>query len=244
MALATVNAPVLNVGDTIADRPAAPGQYELFFDKGLGQISIFSGSAWQIGSASDWTATVTSLKAIPVASRAESMVVLVRADQSLWFFSSASSLTGDNVLVATPDAGTGRWLRLPGAVDLSLPITFATADAAVLLTFPTGSRFTLINPYWNVTTAFTGGTNASIGASSSKTGFSTKGDIIGATLLAALTAGIRPGAIGTGMDSLAETHTAIFIGGDTIRHDRIVDAFTAGVAELHLAGILSLNPGA
>jgi hypothetical protein len=244
MALRTLNAPIINIGNT-ADRPTAPPGDGLFIDEQLNLVQIFSGGSWRGGNPTfSGVATVTALKALAATSRYNNLIVKVDADQSLWYFHSTSVLTGDNILVATPDAGSGRWLRLPGAVDLVMPIVFGTADAAVLLTLPTGSRFLFDNAWWNIATQFAGGTNASIGLSSSATGFSTEGDLIGATLTAALTAGIRPGVIGTGVDTVAKRKTAIFVAGDTIRHDRVVDAFTSGAGDVHLTGTLLLNPGA
>lgn len=194
-------------------------------------------------------ATLTALKAIAAADRMHGMEVLVDADQSRWYFHSTSALTGDDILVATPAAGTGRWLRMPGMVDLALPIAFGTADAAVLLTIPAGARLQLVNLYWEVSADFSGGSSSAIGVSSAKTGFSTKGDLLGgatgdvaATLVAS--AGIVPGTVGAKLDAVSEIHDAIWLPTNTIRFDRITSAFTAGSGFVHVVGQLLRNAGA
>lgn len=114
-----------------------------------------------------------------------------------------------------------------GAFTLKLPIGFATADAAVLYTVPVGRRVIVGRAFWEVTSAFTGGTSSTIGLSSSATGYTTKGDLLGdaaGDAQAALTAGFR-GAIG---NKLASNGIVVLPGEATIRFDRITSAFTAG----------------
>lgn len=187
----------------------------------------------------------TALKAIAAASRFNGMLTIVQSDNSKWVFAASSTATDTTEnLVCTPAAGSGRWLRADATVNLSIPITFATADAAVIFTVPTGYTLKpLAQPYWEVSTAFTGGTSASIGLSSSnRTGNTTKGDFISATLLAALTAGVRPGTIGATVDTVAEMAALFLEAANTIRHDRIVDAFTAGVANVRWTVALAATP--
>jgi hypothetical protein len=78
----------------------------------------------------------------------------VDADGSEWVFHSTSTLTGDNLFVATPDAAAyasaGRWLRKTGYVDLAMAIAHGTADAAVLATLPAGARLVVQGGYWEV----------------------------------------------------------------------------------------------
>lgn len=194
-------------------------------------------------------ATLTDLKGIPADRRVAGMTVLVTADQSRWRFHATSALTGDDALVVAPTAGSGRWLLMPGGCTLVLPITFATADAAVLLTMQAGQEFLLLEPFHKVTADWTGGTASTIGVSSNKTNFTAKGDILGGVAgaaAAALTAAISNcfGTIGTGFDTLAKRRVALFAATDTIRHDRITSAFTAGAGSVNLMGILRRNDGA
>ena len=77
-------------------------------------------------------ADLTALKAIPSASRFDNQLVSVEISGEivLFFFDSASSATGDDIFVVTPDAGTGRWIRqkrnLPQILDEGVPAGFAS----------------------------------------------------------------------------------------------------------------------
>lgn len=197
-------------------------------------------------------ATLTALKAIPADRRVDGQVFLCLADNVLWKFSSASALNGDDVLVAAPAAGSGRFLRVPGAGKFELPITFATLDAAALLTMQAGQELAVSSAIWRVTADFTGGTGSAIGLSSNKTtptNWSTKGDVLGgssgdvaATLVASV--GIVAGTIGTDMDTLAKVRGLVLKATDTIKFDRITDAFLAGTGSAVLIGTLLRNDGA
>lgn len=197
-------------------------------------------------------ATKAALKGVPAIHRHDGAVKLVEADGSLWRFAASSSAAdASENIVLTPDAGSGRWLRLPGAIALVLPITFETADAAVLFTVPTGAEFKLDAMAWNITTSFTGGSSAAIGVSSGTlSGYTTKGDLIGGAsgdVLATLVstgAKYKAGTIGPKMDSLAEINAAYLVATDTIRFDRITDAFTAGAGNVIAVGRLIANAGA
>lgn len=191
-------------------------------------------------------ATLTALKAL---SDAETMVhgneVLVDADGSRWSFHATSTLTGDDLLVATPSSSTyasaGRWLRCCGTVDLKLPIGYGTANAAVLLTMPTGARMIVRRCYWEVTTGFTGGSSSAIGLSGPSP-HNTAGDLLGGSggdVAATLVAGVALGTIG------ADTAAGVLLkAADTVKFDRITSAFTAGAGYAHVVGDLVLNPGA
>lgn len=169
-----------------------------------------------------------------------------------WVFRAGSALTGDDIMVATPDSPgnlPGRWVRKPGSAVLRLPFVAATLDAAALLTLQAGARFMLEEIFWRVTTSFTGGTSAAIGLSSSKSGFTAKGDLLGGAsgdVLATLAASTNfiPGTVGTIFDTIAEKRLAVFNPGDAFRHDRITSNFTAGVGEYILIGRILTNPGA
>lgn len=195
-------------------------------------------------------ATLAALAAIPVDERLDGMVCLVTADSSRWVFNGSSSAAdASRNLVVAPDSGSGRWLRLPGMVCLSLPFTFATADAAVLMTMPAGALFLVRKAFWTIDADLTGGASSAIGISSGKTGFTGKGDLLGGAsgdVAASLTAALSPanGTIGTKLDTLAELHTSLFKAGDTFRFDRITSAFTAGSGKANIVGDLIANPGA
>ena len=175
-----------------------------------------------------------------------------------------SEVAGDDQLVIIPDDRNvlvdtllaaslpGRWLAVPGQfVNLALPFTYATADAAVLYTVPTGAAFKVEGLYWEVTTGFTGGSSSAIGVSTTKsspTNWSTKGDLLGGSggdVAATLVAGARiAGTIGTDADTIAKMRGAIFEAAELFRFDRITSAFTAGVGSVHVYGFLLANAGA
>lgn len=195
-------------------------------------------------------ATLTALKAIPAAHRVDGMYAHVLSDDSLWQFDSASALSGDDVLVAAPAAGTGAWLRAPGGALLSLPFTFATADAAVLLTVPTGCVLRVHEFAWKITADMTGGAASAIGVSSSNhTGNTTKGDLLGgatgdvAATLVASSGEFAMGTIGTTFTTIANRRP-LWKPTDTIRFDRITSAFTAGSGSVLVACDILKNLGA
>lgn len=176
-------------------------------------------------------ATLTTLKALGAKERALGLSKVVEADQSRWYFHDTSALTADDILVAAPSSGSGRWLRSVGRAVLRLPFTFATADAAVLLTVPTGCQLRIWELYWEIDADLTGGTASAIGVSSNKTGYTTKGDLLGGAagdVAAALTTALSP-AIGTiGAKRDLDDLRALFVAANTLRFDRITSAFTAG----------------
>jgi len=193
-------------------------------------------------------ATMTALVAIPGDRRVDGMVCHVQTDNTLWQFSAASALTADNILVA--GTGTGRWLRLPGAALLALPIAFGTADAAVLLTVPTGCVLRTSEFAWKVTADFTGGSSSAIGVSSSNhTGHTTKGDLLGGAtgdVLATLVASsgeLAMGTIGAAFTTIANRRP-LWKPADTIRFDRITSAFTAGSGFVLVSCDILKNAGA
>lgn len=256
MALITDVSTILNIGDTSADLPVSPPRAGLFFDISTQTLQVAAeGTYYPTNAAFTSVTSITDLKAIPASSRYNGLVVLVTvspsSQQQLFYFKSSSVLTGDDVLVIAPDAGTGRWLRVPGSTDIALPVSFSTASAATLYTMPTGSRFKLRDAYWQVLSAFTGtsgGGAAALGLSSSnRTGLTTKGDILGGAsgdVLATLVTGVTAGTIGVGIDSVAKLHTAgILVPTNTIRADRFTDQFTGGSGYAHLVGDLLQNLG-
>lgn len=195
-------------------------------------------------------ASVTALAAITEDFRFDGQQVVVTADGGRWMFSSASSASdASKNLVVTPDSGSGRWLRLPGSLRLVLPFTYATADAAALFTAPAGALLLIRKLFWTIDTDMTGGSSSAIGVSSGKTGFTTKGDLLGGAggdVAASLTAALSPanGTIGTKADTVGELHTTLWKAADTLRFDRITSAFTAGSGAVNVVCDLLVNPGA
>lgn len=176
----------------------------------------------------------TALAAVTAANRYDGKLTLVRSDGSLWRFVAASAVGEDEAqeLVIEPDAGTGRWVRADKAFVMKLPVGFGTTDAAALLTVPEGFVLRLTgHPFWDVTTAFTGGTASAIGVSTDVTGYDTKGDLLGGAsgdVAAGLTAGVRAGTLGGELDDNVGFQALALVEDDVIRFDRITSAFTAG----------------
>lgn len=207
--------------------------------------SPFSARQYSDGTAlTDSAATIAALKALAAdhPAHVQGNVVLVAADHSEWMYHATSSLTGDDLFVVTPTYASGRWLRKSGAVDLSMAVAYTTADAAVLATLPTGARLFVQGGYWEVTTGFTGGSSSAIGLSSSQTGHTTNGDLLGGSggdVTALLgTAGIKEGTIGADVAA-----GVVLVAASTIKFNRITSIFTAGAGYAHLVGHL-YNPGA
>lgn len=188
-------------------------------------------------------ATVAALKALAAVHPAHvhGNVVMVDADQSEWYYHATSALTGDDTLVVTPTNASGRWLRKPGTVDLKLAIGHAMADGATLLTMPAGARMLVRRAYWEITTAFEGGTSSAIGIAGPSP-HNTAGDILGGAsgdVEATLTAGVKLGTVGADIAAGVLLKAA-----DTVTFERITSAFTSGAGFVHLVGELVLNAGA
>jgi hypothetical protein len=195
-------------------------------------------------------ASLAALKTTPPNNRQHGMIVHVTADGSLWRFHSSSVLTGDDLLVATPAAGAGRWLRMPGEALLAAPIAFGTADAAILLTLQAGQLLQPIDFAWRITADFTGGASSAIGLSSSnKAGYTTKGDLLGgvagdlAATLVASSGLAANGTIGAQWGTVA-LRRPLWKPTETVRFDRIVSAFTAGAGFALLNVNVLANDGA
>ena len=173
----------------------------------------------------------------------------VTADDQLVIIPDDRNMAVDTALVASL---AGRWLARPGQiVNLALPFTYATADAATLYTMPTGARLAVQDLYWEITTACAGGSSSAIGVSTTKTtptDWSAKGDLLGGSggnVAATLIAGARiAGTIGTDADTIAKMRGAIWEATNIFRFDQITSAFTAGVGSVHVYGFLLANAGA
>lgn len=225
-------------------------------------------------------ATVADLKAIPsiqprdvgATTRATNYMQLPqgRAERvrslngRLFAWHPTSEVTADDQLVIIPDDRNmavdtllaaslpGRWLAVPGqVVNLALPFTYATADAATLYTMPTGARLAVQDLYWEITTACAGGSSSAVGVSTTKTSptnWSTKGDLLGGSggdVEATLIVGAHiAGTIGTDMDTIAKVRGACWVAADLFRFDRITSVFTSGAGNVHVRGFLEANAGA
>ncbi len=193
-------------------------------------------------------ANATALSTIPKAALVNGQSFLKLDDLSTWIYLAAATATDASLQLVIPatTAGVGAFVRAPGTCELILPIAYTNTDAEVLLTTPTGCRWALtLAAYWEVTTGFTGGSSSAIGLSSSKTGFTTKGDILGGAsgdVTATLgTTGLKLGTIGAKLDG--DDKRAIFVSGETIRFDRITSVFTAGAGYAKLGIHLLENLG-
>ena len=173
----------------------------------------------------------------------------VTADDQLVIIPDDRNMAVDTALVASL---AGRWLARPGQiVNLALPFTYATADAATLYTMPTGAAFKVEGLFWEVTTGFTGGSSSAIGVSTTKTAptnWSTKGDLLGGSggdVEATLIVGAHiAGTIGADADTLAKMRGACWVAADLFRFDRITSVFTSGAGNVHVRGFLEANAGA
>ena len=168
-------------------------------------------------------------------------------DGSRWKYNKDCAITVTATMsefIMQPDdlPGTGRWLRREGFADLKFAIGFATADATVLATLPTGCTLRSLGGYWEPTTSFSGGASSAIGLSGPSP-HNSKGDLLGGSggdVAAALTAGaMRRATVGT--DQAAGI---MLTAGDTIKFDQVVSAFTAGAGYVHLQVQIILNLGA
>lgn len=157
---------------------------------------------------------------------------------SIWMFNAASTAADTtSQLVVTPTAAPGGvFLRMDKLVDLKMAVGFATADAAVLFTVPTGFKLRIQRAFWEVTTGWTGGSSSSIGMSSSNAAYSTKGDLEGASggdLAAVLVTSGSP-YVGAAGAKTAGAAPVVLVAGDTIKFNQVVSTFTAGAGFAHV----------
>lgn len=192
--------------------------------------------------------SLAELKAVPPTSREDYSRIRV-AGGNVYVWSPTSSLTADDKLVVAPTYGTGRWLLAPNQLaKISLPFTSATADAAALLTIPTGAKIIPRDFLWNITANMTGGAGSAIGVSSSAAGYTTKGDLLGGAagdVAATLTVANSPtyGTIGTVWTTLTQRQL-ILKAADVVRFNQIVSAFTAGAGSVDMIAYVLANAGA
>jgi len=193
--------------------------------------------------------SLAELKALKPAQRFSGLTAEITGGLR-YTWNSTSVLTADNLLVvaATDAPAAGRWLLAAGQeARLSMPITFATADAAALLTVPAGCVLLPRDFWWTITTNFTGGASSAIGVSAT-VGPTTKGDLLGGAagdVAAALTTTLSPtfGTIGALWDSVPERRL-LLKAATVLRFDRITSAFTAGVGTVEMVARVVANAGA
>jgi hypothetical protein len=198
-------------------------------------------------------ASIAALQAIPASERFGGMLVTVLAGTSgdaetYRFHATSTAADASQNLVVTPSAGSGRWLRNDKQVFMSLPVGFATADAALLFTVPVGCRLALHDLWWDPTVSWTGGSSSSIGVHSSRSGLTAKGALLGgsggdvaATLVSSATGEV--GTIGSALATVAAKRV-IFEAADTLNFDQITSVFTAGAANVRVAVSVIKNVGA
>lgn len=118
---------------------------------------------------------------------------------------------------------------------LALPITFATANNAVLFTVPAGYRMQVVDAAWEPLVSWTGGASSAIGLGTSNAGYPAAGALLGGAsgdVLAGLTA--TPATPLKRTIGSAVAAGVWLIAGDTIRFNQITSAFTAGTGFAHV----------
>lgn len=146
----------------------------------------------------------------------------------------------DNLILLTPtlNPAAGRWVRDELTFDVKMTHNFSLLNNAVMLTIPVCTvkplRFRPSRLFWEVNSAYSGGVASTIGISSSNVGCNTPGDLLGGAAgdnAATLAVSLSTGTIGTKLAALGNTE---LVGGDTIRNNLIVSAFTAGKGFVHM----------
>lgn len=151
-----------------------------------------------------------------------------------WVAGSVATDTTNQLIIApTTNPGSGKWHRVDPFVDLKMATIFSLADAAVLFTVPTGFRLRPTRPFHEITANWTGGTNSAVGVSSNSALANTKGDLLGGAG-GDIAAGMLAANVFTGTTGAKIGSQVVLVAGNTIRWDRIVDAFTAGTGFLHV----------
>ena len=175
-----------------------------------------------------------ALKAIPAGARYDGQHVVVQSDYSTWVLDSANTGTTDTAeeLLIEPTAGAGAWLRADKTFILRVPISYANTDGEAVETIPAGFALRLTGmPFWDVDTAWEGGSSSAIGISTNISGYETAGDILGGAsgdVEGTLTAGIKAGTAGAELDDNVGLHALMFVAASQLQFDRITSAFTAG----------------
>jgi hypothetical protein len=151
---------------------------------------------------------------------------------------SASPDNNSGQLVIVPTAGTGRWIRRDPMIDLVMPITFATADAAQLLLVP--AELTLAPAIGAImleaTTAWAGGVAAALGLSMVTPSLvRTKGGLAGgATGIAGFTSVCFFQMLLGTQFAAGIAQAPILCPASQVQFDRFGTFFTSGAGNLHM----------
>lgn len=160
---------------------------EYVFHGFAGMIPGHSVDKYKWSQADAWDAihpAYTTAEALALEERHWDGRVLIDGRPFRW--DETTTVTDDGYKVAVkPTANTestGAFLLDEAHTIMRFPVTKSTADAAALWTVPTGVILLLVHPFaWieQITANWTGGTNAAVGMSTNKSGFNTKGDLLG-----------------------------------------------------------------
>lgn len=167
------------------------------------------------------------------------------ADGSSWTFVTASTVNDPTQSFAITPADAppmGRWLRLPGVVDLGAAFDAATPNNAPLITLPTNALVLVRSGYWKVGTLFAGGGAPALGLSSTNPSFNAQGDLLGG----AAGDGVAVfGSIGTKLGTLGGKMASgvLLSSGDAVTLNLITSQFLTGAGEAHLLVDILTNPG-
>ncbi len=193
--------------------------------------------------------TATQMIAIGPNDRWHGMTVNINGN--IWYWHNTTAVAADALMVidATDEPTLGAWLLAPGQdAQISLTVAFGLADAAVLLTVPTGAVIMPRHFWWTISTDWTGGTSSAIGVSTDAAAHTTKGDLLGGAsgdIAANLEAADSPtfGTVGAVWTTPAERELMI-VATEIIRYDEITSAFTAGAGTVEMIARILANPGA
>ena len=146
-----------------------------------------------------------------------------------------SAIHNENALQTSQDIARA---LLTGFGHLKIPFSYATADAAVLFTVPSGMKLEIGRVFWETTVTFAGGATPKIGLKSSNAGYNTAGDLLGGGTgdgtLASTTQ--YSGTIGAKISTAASAAApVILVAGDTIIFNRMTSAFTSGSGFVHVS---------
>jgi hypothetical protein len=150
---------------------------------------------------------------------------------------SASPDNNAGQLVIVPTSGTGRWIRRDPMIDLVMPVTFATADAAQLCLVP--AELTLAPAYGaamlEVTTIWAGGVAAALGLSMVTPSIPrTKGGLAGAAAGNSGFTSVCFFQLTAGSGFLVSAQAPILCPASQIQFDRFGTFFTSGAGNLHV----------
>lgn len=202
-------------------------------------------------------ATLAILKQTPADRRVDGQLFHVTTDDTIWQWTDAAVATGDDLLAVTPNdaPSAGRFMRLPGAAMVALPIQANTPTGTNLLTVPSNTLLQPLDFAYRVSRVFTGPSNAAIAVSSSNhRGHTGVGGFAGSMVQTQLNQVFSATAAGTGIafamcpvasgtfDTI-DNRRLLMKGGDTVRLDVIGSSFATGVGQVLMICNILQNPG-